>query len=49
MKLLYLHGFRSSPESVKAVAVIQYCKTHGLPLPVVPQLPASPKASIHLC
>ena len=49
MKLLYLHGFRSSPESIKAVAVIQYCRMHGLPPPIVPQLPVSPKASIRLC
>ncbi|MGL4766631.1 MAG: YqiA/YcfP family alpha/beta fold hydrolase [Formosimonas sp.] len=49
MKLLYLHGFRSSPDSPKAVDIAQYCKTRGLPEVVIPQLPISPKDSIKLC
>ncbi|GHA69821.1 esterase [Formosimonas limnophila] len=49
MKLLYLHGFRSTPKSPKAVAIADYCKTHGLSAPVMPQLPISPKDSIKLC
>ncbi len=49
MALLYLHGFRSSPQSDKALAVAQYCQTHGLNAPVMPQLPISPLESIQLC
>lgn len=49
MTLLYLHGFRSSPDSIKAQAVAQYCTAHGLAAPIIPQLPISPKASIRLC
>ena len=49
MTLLYLHGFRSSPNSDKALAVIDYCAQHQLPAPVVPQLPLSPLEAITLC
>jgi predicted esterase YcpF (UPF0227 family) len=49
MKLLYLHGFRSSPDSPKAVAIAQYCAQHGLIAPAIPQLPISPKDSIKMC
>lgn len=49
MKLLYLHGFRSSPDSEKAISIITYCCEHGLPRPIVPQLPISPKDSIEIC
>ena len=49
MRLLYLHGFRSSPSSDKALAVAQYCAEHGLPEPIMPQLPISPLESITLC
>ncbi len=49
MRLLYLHGFRSSPQSDKAVAVAQYCHAHGLNEPIIPQLPISPLESIQLC
>lgn len=49
MKLLYLHGFRSSPQSDKAVAVANYCQIRGITAPIMPQLPISPKDSIKLC
>ena len=49
MKLLYLHGFRSTPDSPKAVEIARYCTAHGLPDAVIPQLPISPKDSIKLC
>lgn len=49
MKLLYLHGFRSSPRSDKAVSVVTYCAQHDLPEPIVPQLPLSPLEAIELC
>lgn len=49
MTLLYLHGFRSSPSSDKALAVAHYCAEHGLPAPIMPQLPISPQESMALC
>ena len=49
MRLLYLHGFRSSPQSDKALMVAQYCQTNGLNAPIMPQLPISPLESIQLC
>ena len=49
MKLLYLHGFRSTPDSPKAVAIADYCKMHDLVAPSIPQLPISPKDSIKIC
>lgn len=49
MKLLYLHGFRSSPDSPKALDVAQYCKAYNVSEAVIPQLPVSPKDSIKLC
>ena len=49
MRLLYLHGFRSSPQSDKALTVAQYCQTNGLNAPIMPQLPISPLESIQLC
>lgn len=49
MKLLYLHGFRSSPDSPKALDIIHYCRDQGWDTPVVPQLPISPKDAIKLC
>lgn len=49
MKLLYLHGFRSNPQSSKAVDVDAFCKQHHLPEAVIPQLPFSPKEAVHLC
>lgn len=49
MTLLYLHGFRSSPNSDKALAVIDYCTAHQLPAPIVPQLPLSPLEAMTLC
>lgn len=49
MRLLYLHGFRSSPQSDKSVAVAAYCAEQGWEAPVMPQLPISPLESIELC
>lgn len=49
MRLLYLHGFRSSPLSTKAQAVARYCTEHGLPAPIMPQLPLSPRAAVQMC
>ncbi len=49
MKLLYLHGFRSSPNANKAVAVVDYCACQALNAPIVPQLPLSPLEAIELC
>ena len=49
MTLLYLHGFRSSPNSNKALAVVDYCTSHQLPAPIVPQLPLSPLEAVTLC
>ena len=49
MTLLYLHGFRSSPSSDKAIAVAQYCFEHKLPVPIMPQLLISPLESMELC
>ena len=49
MKLLYLHGFRSSPQSEKSLAVASYCEIRGIAAPVMPQLPVSPKDSVRLC
>lgn len=49
MRVLYLHGFGSSPDSLKARAVVDFCALHGLAAPIVPQLPVSPKAAMALC
>ncbi|TDR32365.1 YqiA/YcfP family alpha/beta fold hydrolase [Hydromonas duriensis] len=49
MKLLYLHGFRSSPDSPKAIDIAHYCQSQGEADVVIPQLPVSPKSSIRLC
>jgi len=43
-KLLYLHGFNSSPESHKAQLVIQYMSDHGCREQLLcPQIPAVPE------
>jgi predicted esterase YcpF (UPF0227 family)/prolyl-tRNA editing enzyme YbaK/EbsC (Cys-tRNA(Pro) deacylase) len=42
--ILYLHGFRSSPQSTKARMLAEACAARGLQF-ACPQLPASPKAS----
>jgi predicted esterase YcpF (UPF0227 family) len=48
-KLLYLHGFRSSPKSFKARVVHQRMAQRGLASALIcPQLPASPKAAMEL-
>ena len=45
--LLYLHGFRSSPQSTKAKAVAAWARTHRPDLMWwCPQLPPSPKAAM---
>ncbi|MCK9511518.1 MAG: alpha/beta fold hydrolase [Pigmentiphaga sp.] len=49
MKLLYLHGFRSSPASFKARLMAQAMHERGLaPAWGCPQLPASPRAAADL-
>jgi predicted esterase YcpF (UPF0227 family) len=47
--ILYLHGFRSSPQSMKARVVGEHMAALGLADQVVsPQLPASPKLAMEL-
>ena len=49
MKILYLHGFRSSPASYKAQVVEQRMALFGHVADLIcPQLPASPQAAIAL-
>jgi uncharacterized protein len=48
--ILYLHGFRSAPASMKASMMAQYLASHGMShLWMCPQLPASPAEAIDLC
>ncbi len=48
--ILYLHGFRSSPQSMKAQLMAQVMAEHGLADHfVMPQLPSSPAEAITLC
>lgn len=48
--ILYLHGFRSSPRSHKALLLAQAMQERGLADKwVCPQLPASPQRAIALC
>ncbi|NYT63451.1 alpha/beta hydrolase fold domain-containing protein [Alcaligenaceae bacterium] len=48
--ILYLHGFRSSPQSYKAMLLAQAMQERGLAEQwVCPQLPASPQRAIALC
>ncbi|MBF6631154.1 MAG: esterase [Comamonas sp.] len=47
--LLYLHGFRSSPQSAKARTMAQYVQTqHPDVTWLCPQLPPSPKAAMEM-
>ncbi|GAA4023763.1 YqiA/YcfP family alpha/beta fold hydrolase [Actimicrobium antarcticum] len=47
--ILYLHGFRSSPQSFKARVLAQHLQTLGRAAELIcPQLPASPRAAIAL-
>jgi predicted esterase YcpF (UPF0227 family) len=47
--ILYLHGFRSSPESYKARMMRAHCAAHEkLDQFICPQLPASPAAAMHM-
>ena len=47
--LLYLHGFRSSPQSAKARTMAQYVQTqHPHVTWFCPQLPPSPQAAMQL-
>jgi predicted esterase YcpF (UPF0227 family) len=49
MMILYLHGFRSSPSSLKARLMAQTMATRGLQAQwQCPQLPASPRAALTL-
>lgn len=44
--LLYLHGFHSSPKSVKAMQMLDFMKQHHVDVPLfVPQLPVTPLAA----
>ncbi|MGB6104775.1 MAG: YqiA/YcfP family alpha/beta fold hydrolase [Pusillimonas sp.] len=48
--ILYLHGFRSSPQSYKAALMAQAMRDRGLADQwLCPQLPASPKRALELC
>ena len=54
MRLLYLHGFRSSPESAKAMTMHWHVLAHNAALPAAhridwhcPQLPPSPAKAMH--
>ncbi len=48
--ILYLHGFRSSPQSAKANTLAQAISDRGFSDQwICPQLPASPGAAIDLC
>lgn len=53
MRLLYLHGFRSSPQSTKAMAMLWHVLAHNAAVPLMqriqwhcPQLPPSPKQAM---
>lgn len=47
--ILYLHGFRSAPESIKASRLREHMEARGLGERFwCPQLPVSPKAAIEL-
>jgi uncharacterized protein len=53
MRLLYLHGFRSSPQSAKAMTMYWHVLAHNAAVPAhqriawhCPQLPASPKQAM---
>jgi len=47
--ILYLHGFRSSPQSTKAKMIRDALAARGRPSDYLcPQLPASPRAAAHL-
>ena len=49
MKILYLHGFRSTPNSAKANQLREYLSLHRPDVEFLcPQLPVSPKAAIEL-
>lgn len=48
--ILYLHGFRSSPQSHKATLMAHAMRERGLQDQwLCPQLPASPREAINLC
>jgi len=48
--ILYLHGFRSAPASMKASMMAEYLASRGLSDQwLCPQLPASPAEAIDLC
>ena len=48
MKLLYLHGFNSSPESTKAKIFSQFLSKNIKAKVLIPNLPNSPKDTIEL-
>jgi hypothetical protein len=49
-RLLYLHGFRSSPQSFKAQRLAAWCADHRPDIEwACPQLPPSPRDAIALC
>ena len=48
MKLLYLHGFNSSPESTKARIFSQFFSKNIKAKVLIPNLPNSPKDTIEL-
>jgi hypothetical protein len=46
--ILYLHGFRSSPQSAKAQQLAEAARARGIAF-ASPQLPASPQEAMMLC
>ncbi|OIN29237.1 esterase YqiA [Vibrio barjaei] len=47
--LLYIHGFNSSPLSVKAQVIVEYCQKHRPDIKVlVPQMPCFPQQAAEL-
>ena len=43
--IIYLHGFRSSPESIKATFLRQFCSTNDIDF-LCPPLDMSPKKAV---
>ncbi|BCE02429.1 YqiA/YcfP family alpha/beta fold hydrolase [Marinicellulosiphila megalodicopiae] len=49
-RIIYLHGFQSSPDSIKSIELQQYVKAHHAEYKLwIPQLPLEPDLAIQLC